>query len=120
MLPSGRFFLGLTWPYLWSAVAVSLAAGVGLALTAMVRLPNVSMVFLLMEIQSTGAKLKLEPWDGDIFTARLMPLGQYAAVVQNLGPLPNGFVQFQIDKDAKLNLLRLSFDDGQAYGFKRE
>jgi hypothetical protein len=32
--------------------------------------------------------------------------------------LPNGFVQFQIDKDAKLNLLRLFLEDGQAYEFK--
>jgi len=29
-------------------------------------------------------------------------------------------LQFQIDKEGKLNLLRLSFDDGQAYEFRRE
>ena len=49
-----------------------------------------------------------------------MPIGRFAAVAEDLGPLPNGFVQFQIDKDAKLNVLRLSFDDGQAYEFKRD
>jgi hypothetical protein len=43
-----------------------------------------------------------------------MPLGRFAAMAEDLGPLPNGFVQFQADKDAKLNLLRLFFDDGQA------
>jgi CubicO group peptidase (beta-lactamase class C family) len=75
---------------------------------------------LAMELQATGAKLKLEPWNGDVFTARLMPLGRFAAMVENLGPLPNGFVQFQMDKDAKLNLVRLSMDDGQAYEFRRE
>lgn len=75
---------------------------------------------LVMELEATGAKLQLEPWDGDIFTARLMPLGRFAAMVDNLGSLPNGFVQFQIDKSAALNLLRLSFDDGQAYEFHRE
>jgi CubicO group peptidase (beta-lactamase class C family) len=75
---------------------------------------------LVMEIEATGVKLALEPWDGDVFTAKLMPLGRFAAVADNLGPLPNGFVQFQIDKEAKLNLLRLSFDDGQAYEFSRE
>jgi uncharacterized protein DUF3471 len=75
---------------------------------------------LVIEIQSTGAKLKLEPWDGEVFTAELMPLGGFADIADDLGPLPNGFVQFQIDKDAKLNLLRLSFDDGQAYEFRRE
>ena len=75
---------------------------------------------LVMEFPATGAKLKLEPWDGDVFTAKLMPLGRFAAVAESLGPLPNGFVQFQIDQDAKLNMLRLSFDDGQAYDFRRE
>jgi CubicO group peptidase (beta-lactamase class C family) len=74
---------------------------------------------LVMELQATGTKLKLETWDGDVFISRLMPLGQFAPVVEALGPLPQGFVQFQMDKDAKLNLLRLSFDDGQAYEFRR-
>jgi CubicO group peptidase (beta-lactamase class C family) len=75
---------------------------------------------LVMEITTSGAKLKLEPWDGDVFTAKLMPLGRFAAMAEDLGPQPQGFVQFQIDKEAKLNLLRFSFDDGQAYVFTRE
>ena len=75
---------------------------------------------LVMEIQATGANLKLEPWDGDVFTAKIMPLGRFAPIAENLGPLPIGFAQFQIDKEAKLNLLRLSYDDGQAYEFRRE
>ena len=49
-----------------------------------------------------------------------MPLGRFAAVAEDLGPLPYAFVQFQIDKDGRLNVLRLSFDDGQAYEFTRE
>ena len=49
-----------------------------------------------------------------------MPLGRFAAVAEDLGPLPYAFVQFQIDKDGRLNVLRLSFDDGQAYDFTRE
>ena len=75
---------------------------------------------LVMEIQATGANLKLEPWDGDVFTAKIMPLGRFAPIAENLGPLPIGFAQFQIDKEAKLNLLRLSYDDGQAYEFRPE
>jgi CubicO group peptidase (beta-lactamase class C family) len=75
---------------------------------------------LVMEFPATGAKLILEPWDGEVFTATLVPIGRFAAVAAALGPLPNGFVQFQIDKDAKRNLLRLSLDDGQAYEFKRQ
>ncbi len=68
----------------------------------------------------TGAKLKLTPWDGSVFTAGLMPSGRFAAVSEDLGPQPNAFVQFQMDHDGKLNLLRLAFDDGQAYLFNRE
>jgi CubicO group peptidase (beta-lactamase class C family) len=75
---------------------------------------------LILEITATGAKLKLEPWDGDVFTVQMMPLGRFAAIAEDLGPLPMGFLQPQIDKDGKLNLLRLSFDDGQAYEFVRE
>jgi CubicO group peptidase (beta-lactamase class C family) len=74
---------------------------------------------LVLEFK-TGAELKLAPWDGDIFTARIAPNGPFAAVVENQGPRPSGFVQFQMDKEGKLNLLRLSFDDGQAYEFRRE
>jgi hypothetical protein len=75
---------------------------------------------LVMKLQATGAKLELKPWDGDVFTVKLMPLGRFAAIAKNLGSLPMGFVQFQIDKDAKLNLLRLSYDDGQAFEFRRK
>jgi CubicO group peptidase (beta-lactamase class C family) len=75
---------------------------------------------LVMELLATGAKLTLEPWDGEVFTAKLLPIGRFAAVADNLGPLPNGFVQFQIDKDAKRNRLRLSLEDGQAYEFTRK
>ena len=42
----------------------------------------------------------LESWDGDEFTAKLMLVGKFAAVSEDLGPLPNGFVQFQIGKGA--------------------
>jgi hypothetical protein len=67
----------------------------------------------------TGAKLELEPWDGDVFTAKLMPPGRFAAVVENFDPMLDGFAQFQMDWDARLNLLHLSFEDGP-YEFRRE
>jgi hypothetical protein len=47
-------------------------------------------------------------------------MDQYTAVAEDLGAQPTAFVQFQMDKDARLNILRLSFDDGQAYQFTRE
>jgi CubicO group peptidase (beta-lactamase class C family) len=75
---------------------------------------------LVLSLDTGAARFQLTPWDGDIFTAKLMPIGRYAAVSEDLGPDPMAFVQFQIDKDGRLNLLRLSFDDGQAYEFTRQ
>ena len=74
---------------------------------------------LVMELQATGAKFKLVPWDGDIFIATLMPTGRFGAMVAS-GVTTIGFVQFQMDKEGKLNLLRLSTQDGQAYEFRRK
>jgi hypothetical protein len=34
-----------------------------------------------MEIQATGAKLKLQPWDGNVFVASLMPIGRFGPIV---------------------------------------
>jgi len=34
--------------------------------------------------------------------------------------MTRGFAQFQMDKDGKLSLLRLSCEYGQAYEFRRE
>jgi CubicO group peptidase (beta-lactamase class C family) len=75
---------------------------------------------LVMELPTTGAKLKLEPWNGDVFTATLVPTGQFAALVANSGPSPAGFVQFQADKTAKLDVLHLLLADSQAYDFQRQ
>ena len=75
---------------------------------------------LAMVLEATGAKLKLDPWNGEIFTAALVPEGRFVAVAANLGPKPLGFVQFQMDQAGKLNLLEFTIEDGQAYLFKRE
>ena len=75
---------------------------------------------LIMEIQAGGARLRLEPWDGEIFAVRLVPSGRFAAVAKNLGDEPNGFAQFQADAAGKLNVLRVTLEDGQAYEFRRE
>ena len=50
--------------------------------------------------------------------AKLMPTGRFAPIV-DLDYMSKGFVQAQMDKDGKLNLLRLSSDDGQPYEFRR-
>ena len=57
--------------------------------------------------------------DGDIFVASLMPTGLFGPIV-DLDYMTRGFAQFQMDKDGKLNLLRLSLVYGQAYEFRRE
>jgi hypothetical protein len=69
---------------------------------------------------ATGAALKLDPWDGEIFTATLVPNGPFAAFAENLGPEPAAFAQFQMDATGKLNVLRLTTSDGQSYEFRRE
>jgi CubicO group peptidase (beta-lactamase class C family) len=80
---------------------------------------------LTMTLEASGAKLKLEPWNGDILIARLLAEGSFADVAATLGPSPAGFVQFQSGNDGKLDLLRLNFqenyqDNNQAFDFKRE
>jgi CubicO group peptidase (beta-lactamase class C family) len=75
---------------------------------------------LVLALQESGCQLKLEPWDGDVFTARVVPSGRFVALAENIGPLPIAFAQLQIDKEGRLNLLRLSFADGQAYEFRRD
>ena len=74
---------------------------------------------LVVEFQATGAKFKLEPWDGDVFIARLMPTDKFGPIV-DLGYMTKGFVQFQMDRDGRLALLRLCSEDGQPYEFRRQ
>ena len=74
---------------------------------------------LVMQLAATGAMFRLKPWDGDVFIARLMPTGRFGPIV-DLGYMTRGFAQFQMDKDGKLSLLRLSCEYGQAYEFRRE
>jgi hypothetical protein len=74
---------------------------------------------LVMQLAATGAMFRLEPWDGGVFIARLMPTGRFGPIV-DLGYMTRGFAQFQMDKDGKLALLRLSCEYGQAYEFRRE
>lgn len=71
----------------------------------------------IMTFETTGAALKLDAWNGNVFTAAYVPAGRFAAVVESLGPLPMAFVQLQMDNAGKQNLLRLSFPDGQSYDF---
>lgn len=73
----------------------------------------------VLELQDGGAALQLEPWDGSVFTVRQKPEGRFAAIVENSGPSPSGFAQFQIDTDGTTPLLRLTIEN-QSYMFRRE
>jgi CubicO group peptidase (beta-lactamase class C family) len=73
-----------------------------------------------LELLGSGAKLRLDAWNGDVYTATLVPEGRFAGVAANLGPLPSAFAQFQNDKNGKPTTLRLTFADGQTYDFTRE
>jgi hypothetical protein len=75
---------------------------------------------LVLELKETGAELALTPWDGEVFTFRLLPRGRFAAVVASMGERPSGFAQFEVGQDGKLGMLRLTADDGQAWEFRRE
>src|SRR5262245_36824004 len=76
---------------------------------------------LVLALKETGAELALTPWDGDVFTFRLLPRGRFAPVVAGVGEKqPSGFAQFEIGQDGKLGVLRLTTDDGQAWEFRRE
>jgi hypothetical protein len=74
---------------------------------------------LVMTLQKIGARLSIEAWDGDVFTARLLAEGRFTTIAANLGASPYAFVQYQIGDDGRLDRLKLSMEDGQAYVFTR-
>ena len=75
---------------------------------------------LVLELKETGAQSKLAPWDGDVFTVTLLPTGRFADMAQNIGDIPSGFAQFQMDIKGQINLLKLTFtENGQSYEFRR-
>jgi hypothetical protein len=73
-----------------------------------------------LEIVASGAKLRLDPWDGALYSATLLQDAAFAAMVDNLDPRPIAFAQFQHDADGEPSTLRLTFSDGEAYDLSRE
>lgn len=69
---------------------------------------------------ANGAELRLQPWDGDVFTASLLANGRFTSVVENLGPRPTAFAQFPVDQDGQRRILQLILEDGETYDFHRE
>ena len=70
---------------------------------------------------ATGARVRLAPRDGDVFTAALVAEGRFKPVVEMIGPLPEAFAQFLVDRSGAPGTLRLTFaDDGQKLEFTRK
>lgn len=68
----------------------------------------------------TGAKLALEPYDGAVFTARLVGEGRFRAVLEMGGDEPLGFLAFEPDADGALTRLVWLYDPHQTYRFLRK
>jgi len=73
---------------------------------------------LVMRLDETGAELALEPFDGDVFTVRMLPVAGYEKVVAAWGAEPFGFAQFQVDNDGRLDHLAWTIGDDR-YLFDR-
>jgi CubicO group peptidase (beta-lactamase class C family) len=41
---------------------------------------------LVLTLTASGVRLFLDPWDGDVFTATVIPEGRFVAVAENQGP----------------------------------
>jgi len=74
---------------------------------------------LVMDIKATGAQLRIDPWDGDVFYAHLMPTGMFGPIV-DLDYMMKGFVQYRIGTDGQLSVLFLTLADGQRFAFHRK
>ena len=75
---------------------------------------------LLLTLQTSGAQLHLEPWDGDVFLAKFVPVGPFAAMDAAIGR-PIGFAQLQMGKNGQLDTLRLTVvETNQFYEARRE
>jgi CubicO group peptidase (beta-lactamase class C family) len=73
---------------------------------------------LIATLEETGARLRLEPFDGAVFTVRLMPEGRFAAVVASLGDAPLGFADFEAGPSGRLTQLRWSVE-GQSHLWRK-
>jgi CubicO group peptidase (beta-lactamase class C family) len=74
---------------------------------------------LVATLKETGARLRLEPFDGDVFTLRLVPEGRFAGIAATLGDKPLGFADFAAGGRGRLTRLR-TIIDGQAYLWRKK
>jgi len=74
---------------------------------------------LVAALEETGAQLRLEPFDGTVFTVRLVPEGRFADVVAFWGDGPVGFADFEANAAGRPTRLRWT-PKGQAYLWTKE
>ncbi|MCB1485879.1 MAG: beta-lactamase family protein [Bauldia sp.] len=75
---------------------------------------------LLLSLAETGAKFRLSPWDGGVFTVTLVAEGDFVRMADILGPQPQAFAAFVTGADGLPDTLRITFPDDQAYDFRRK
>lgn len=75
---------------------------------------------LVLALAETGASLRLDPWDGGVFTVSLVTEGDFVRMAEILGSQPLAFAEFLAGADGHLDTLRITFPDGQAYDLQRE
>jgi hypothetical protein len=73
---------------------------------------------LLLTLEQTGARLRLSPFDGALFTVMLVPEGRFAPVAAGQGGEPIGFIDFEADAEGRLSRLRWT-TEGQSFVWRR-
>ena len=74
---------------------------------------------LVATLRETGANLRLDPFDGAVFTLRLVPEGRFAVTAASAGDKPLGFADFESDAAGRLTALRWTID-GQPYLWRKD
>ncbi|WP_164738560.1 serine hydrolase [Aquabacter cavernae] len=73
----------------------------------------------VLTLADTSARIALEPFDGAVFIARLLPDGRFRSVMEMAGHEPMGFLAFAPDSNGKLTRLDWLYTEGQTYSFQR-
>lgn len=73
---------------------------------------------LLLALKQTGARLRLTPFDGALFTAALVSEGSFAAVAAAQGGEPYSFAAFDSDAEGHLSRLRW-ITEGQTFALNK-
>lgn len=73
----------------------------------------------VLSLADTGARMALDPFDGAVFIARLLPDGRFRTVLDMAGDEPMGFLAFMPDSNGKLTRLDWLYTQDQTYSFQR-